>query len=150
MLHGKDKMLKVDLPPPAIRKVTLVCCYLFIEHIQELVPSLSLSVSKLKVLGTNVGGRRNDCGFGSVLSVNAVCVCVYVCVYVCVCAHVRVCVRVCVCVQPMCLWTGKQVISVMLRPSKKSPILMNLRAKGKQYTINEDLCSNDSCMCVCV
>ena len=52
--------------------------------------------------------------------------------------------------QPIRLWTGKQVIGVMLRPNKKSPIIINLRAKGKQYTNNEDLCSNDSCMFVCV
>lgn len=61
------------------------------------------------------------------------------------------------CVQPVCLWTGKQVIGVMLRPNKKSSVFINLRAKGKQYTNNDDLCSNDSCMfvhscvaCVCV
>ena len=45
----------------------------------------------------------------------------------------------------MKLWTGKQVIGVLLRPNKQSPILMNLRAKGKQYTKDEDLCYNDSC-----
>lgn len=47
--------------------------------------------------------------------------------------------------QPVKLWTGKQVISVLIRPNKKSDIIVNLRAKGKQYTKNEDLCSNDSC-----
>lgn len=47
--------------------------------------------------------------------------------------------------QPVRLWSGKQVISVMLRPNIQSPIIMNLRAKGKQYTKNEDLCSSDSC-----
>ena len=47
--------------------------------------------------------------------------------------------------QPVCLWTGKQVISVLLRPNKSSKVKMNLRAKGKQYTKQEDLCSNDSC-----
>ena len=47
--------------------------------------------------------------------------------------------------QPVRLWTGKQIIVCLLRPNKTSPILMNLRAKGKQYTTGEDLCSNDSC-----
>ena len=45
----------------------------------------------------------------------------------------------------MCLWTGKQVIGMLLHPNKASPVLMNLRAKGKQYTRDEDLCFNDSC-----
>jgi len=44
----------------------------------------------------------------------------------------------------MCLWTGKQVIGMLLHPNKASPVLMNLRAKGKQYTRDEDLCFNDS------
>lgn len=47
--------------------------------------------------------------------------------------------------QPVRLWTGKQIIGVLLRPNKRSPIVMNLRAKGKQYTKDEDLCYNDSC-----
>ena len=38
------------------------------------------------------------------------------------------------------------MISVMLRPNRKSSIVMNLRAKGKQYSNDEDLCFNDSCM----
>ena len=53
---------------------------------------------------------------------------------------------VCFCLlKPVSLWTGKQVISVMLHPNEHSPITMNLRAKGKQYTTDEDLCVNDSC-----
>ena len=47
--------------------------------------------------------------------------------------------------QPVRLWTGKQVIGCLLRPNKQSPVVMNLRARGKQYTTGEDLCSNDSC-----
>ena len=47
--------------------------------------------------------------------------------------------------QPVRLWTGKQVIGVLLRPNRHSPIVMNLRAKGKQYSTGEDLCCNDSC-----
>ena len=47
--------------------------------------------------------------------------------------------------QPVKLWTGKQVFNVVLRPNKDMPIKMNLRTKGKQYTSGEDLCVNDSC-----
>jgi DNA-directed RNA polymerase III subunit RPC1 len=46
--------------------------------------------------------------------------------------------------KPVRLWTGKQIIGCLLRPNKTSPVLMNLRARGKQYTTGEDLCSNDS------
>ena len=47
--------------------------------------------------------------------------------------------------QPSRLWTGKQVISVMLCPNRSSSVEMNLRTKGKQYSCNEDMCVNDSC-----
>lgn len=47
--------------------------------------------------------------------------------------------------QPCRLWTGKQVISVMLCPNRFSSIKMNLRTKGKQYSRDEDMCVNDSC-----
>lgn len=46
--------------------------------------------------------------------------------------------------KPAKLWTGKQVISLLIRPNQTSPVIMNLRAKGKQYTKGEDLCSCDS------
>ncbi|XP_067133403.1 DNA-directed RNA polymerase III subunit RPC1 [Centruroides vittatus] len=46
--------------------------------------------------------------------------------------------------KPVALWTGKQIFSLILRPSKCYPILANLRAKGKSYTSNEELCINDS------
>lgn len=46
--------------------------------------------------------------------------------------------------KPVCLWSGKQVVSVLLRPNRASTVIMNLRAKGKQYTSKEDLCVNDS------
>jgi DNA-directed RNA polymerase III subunit RPC1 len=46
--------------------------------------------------------------------------------------------------KPVKLWTGKQIIGVLLRPNVNSPIIMNLRTKGKQYTSGEDLCYNDS------
>lgn len=47
-------------------------------------------------------------------------------------------------VKPIALWTGKQVVSVMLRPNKSSHVKINLRTKGKSYTSNEELCINDS------
>ncbi|XP_028287346.1 DNA-directed RNA polymerase III subunit RPC1 isoform X1 [Parambassis ranga] len=47
--------------------------------------------------------------------------------------------------KPIALWTGKQIFSVILKPSKECPVNANLRTKGKQYCgKGEDLCSNDS------
>ncbi|XP_059158515.1 DNA-directed RNA polymerase III subunit RPC1-like [Physella acuta] len=46
--------------------------------------------------------------------------------------------------KPCKLWTGKQVFSLLMRPNKECPVMVNLRTKGKNYTKNEDLCSNDS------
>ena len=48
--------------------------------------------------------------------------------------------------QPVRLWTGKQLYSLTLRPSKDCKVKINLRAKGKSYSGNEELCVNDSCM----
>ena len=50
----------------------------------------------------------------------------------------------------MRLWTGKQLYSLTLRPSKDCKVKINLRAKGKSYSGNEELCVNDSCMFFCV
>ncbi|XP_062858765.1 DNA-directed RNA polymerase III subunit RPC1 isoform X1 [Trichomycterus rosablanca] len=48
-------------------------------------------------------------------------------------------------IKPVCLWTGKQIFSLILKPSKSCPVKANLRTKGKQYCgKGEDLCSNDS------
>jgi DNA-directed RNA polymerase III subunit RPC1 len=47
-------------------------------------------------------------------------------------------------IKPVKLWTGKQLFGLLLRPNKKSPVMLNLRNKGKNYTKNEDMCSNDS------
>ncbi|XP_056432914.1 DNA-directed RNA polymerase III subunit RPC1 isoform X1 [Gadus chalcogrammus] len=47
--------------------------------------------------------------------------------------------------KPVALWTGKQLFSLILKPSKESRVLANLRTKGKQYCgKGEDLCFNDS------
>uniref|UniRef100_A0A8B9HP64 DNA-directed RNA polymerase subunit n=1 Tax=Astyanax mexicanus TaxID=7994 RepID=A0A8B9HP64_ASTMX len=49
-------------------------------------------------------------------------------------------------IKPMRLWTGKQIFSLILKPSQSCPVKANLRTKGKQYCgKGEDLCSNDSC-----
>lgn len=47
--------------------------------------------------------------------------------------------------KPCALWSGKQVFSLILKPNKSSNINVNLRAKGKNYTKDEDMCVNDSC-----
>ena len=47
--------------------------------------------------------------------------------------------------QPVALWTGKQVFSLILKPNKQCPIKANLRTKGKNYSKNEEMCVNDSC-----
>ncbi|XP_039895088.1 DNA-directed RNA polymerase III subunit RPC1 [Simochromis diagramma] len=48
-------------------------------------------------------------------------------------------------IKPMALWTGKQIFSLILKPSKECPVNANLRTKGKQYCgKGEDLCHNDS------
>jgi DNA-directed RNA polymerase III subunit RPC1 len=48
--------------------------------------------------------------------------------------------------KPMQLWTGKQIISVIIRPNEKSPIKLNLRAKGKNYNgIGEEMNPDDTC-----
>ncbi|KAK9456872.1 hypothetical protein V1511DRAFT_509555 [Dipodascopsis uninucleata] len=36
-------------------------------------------------------------------------------------------------VKPVALWTGKQVFSVLIRPNKKSNVIINLDAKNKTY-----------------
>ncbi|KAF2267763.1 DNA-directed RNA polymeras-like protein iii largest subunit [Lojkania enalia] len=35
--------------------------------------------------------------------------------------------------KPQALWTGKQVFSVLMRPNKKSRVMVNLEAAGKQF-----------------
>jgi DNA-directed RNA polymerase III subunit RPC1 len=49
--------------------------------------------------------------------------------------------------KPMKLWTGKQVFNVLMRPNKKSSVLVNLEAKGRSFDKKEgrapDFCPND-------
>jgi DNA-directed RNA polymerase III subunit RPC1 len=50
--------------------------------------------------------------------------------------------------KPQALWTGKQVFNVLMRPNKKSRVLVNLDAACKQFKPvhgrSDDLCPNDS------
>ncbi|XP_012276667.1 DNA-directed RNA polymerase III subunit RPC1 [Orussus abietinus] len=46
--------------------------------------------------------------------------------------------------KPRKLWTGKQIFSLILRPTKKCNIKANLKTKGRAYTTSEELCINDS------
>ena len=46
--------------------------------------------------------------------------------------------------KPVCLWTGKQIFSLTIKPHKNSEINLNLRAKTKNYTgKDEEMCPND-------
>ncbi|CCD66619.1 DNA-directed RNA polymerase subunit [Caenorhabditis elegans] len=46
--------------------------------------------------------------------------------------------------RPVELWTGKQLIELIIRPDKGSDVSLNLTAKNKSYTGNLELCSKDS------
>ncbi|KAJ2398210.1 DNA-directed RNA polymerase III subunit C1 (rpo31), partial [Coemansia sp. RSA 2603] len=48
-------------------------------------------------------------------------------------------------VKPRCLWSGKQVINVLMRPNKSSNVLINLEAKTKSFKKPKipDLCPRD-------
>lgn len=46
--------------------------------------------------------------------------------------------------KPRRLWTGKQIFSLILRPNKNYPVIVNLATKGKNYTGNNDMCIRDS------
>ena len=48
--------------------------------------------------------------------------------------------------KPRALWSGKQIFSLILRPSTDSPDRICLRTKGKNYSgKGEDMCVNDAC-----
>ncbi|KAK9891975.1 hypothetical protein WA026_017458 [Henosepilachna vigintioctopunctata] len=46
--------------------------------------------------------------------------------------------------KPKCLWSGKQIISLIFRPNRENPVKANLEAKGKSYTKNKEFCVKDS------
>ena len=55
-------------------------------------------------------------------------------------------------IKPVMLWTGKQVFNVMMRPSKASPVLVNLDAACREYRAVQgqprDLDKNDGWLCI--
>jgi DNA-directed RNA polymerase III subunit RPC1 len=56
--------------------------------------------------------------------------------------------------QPLELWTGKQIFSVLIRPNYKSHVLVNLETASKNYSGGKEygdrkipyLCRNDGCI----
>ncbi|KYQ89196.1 RNA polymerase III [Tieghemostelium lacteum] len=46
-------------------------------------------------------------------------------------------------IKPIELWTGKQIFEVLLRPSTKSHVLVNLETPSKNYEKNKFLCPKD-------
>jgi DNA-directed RNA polymerase III subunit RPC1 len=46
-------------------------------------------------------------------------------------------------VKPVELWTGKQIFSAMLRPTRDSKVLVNFEGKEKNYTTSKHFCRND-------
>jgi len=54
--------------------------------------------------------------------------------------------------KPVMLWTGKQVFNVMMRPNKKSEVLVNLDGPCRQYRavpgVPRDMNENDGWLCI--
>ncbi|KAI9768796.1 MAG: hypothetical protein M1840_004610 [Geoglossum simile] len=55
-------------------------------------------------------------------------------------------------IKPEALWTGKQAFNVLMRPNKKSPVLVNLDAKCREFKPIRgqaaDMCDNDGFLVV--
>ncbi|CAM9617029.1 unnamed protein product, partial [Phaeothamnion confervicola] len=49
--------------------------------------------------------------------------------------------------KPVQLWTGKQVVSLLVRPNKVSPLRVDLEMKEKNYTSDAYFCPNDGYVC---
>ncbi|CAM9833807.1 unnamed protein product [Pylaiella littoralis] len=49
--------------------------------------------------------------------------------------------------KPVALWTGKQAMSLMVRPSKENNILVNFESKEKNYKGKQFLCPSDGYVC---
>jgi DNA-directed RNA polymerase III subunit RPC1 len=45
--------------------------------------------------------------------------------------------------KPVCLWTGKQVISALIRPNRYARVIVNFQTKEKIYTKNDCMCLKD-------
>lgn len=43
-------------------------------------------------------------------------------------------------VKPVALWTGKQIFNLLMRPNKKSKVIVNLEAKCRSYSAPKDSC----------
>lgn len=50
--------------------------------------------------------------------------------------------------KPLELWTGKQAISMLLRPRLACPVFVNLELPEKGYTSGEHLCPKDGYVCI--
>ena len=48
---------------------------------------------------------------------------------------------------PIRLWTGKQVVSLMIRPQKTKKVLVNLELKERNYTSGKYMCWKDGYVC---
>eukprot|EP00611_Tribonema_gayanum_P007281 TRINITY_DN1663_c0_g2_i1.p1 TRINITY_DN1663_c0_g2~~TRINITY_DN1663_c0_g2_i1.p1 ORF type:complete len:1415 (-),score=378.85 TRINITY_DN1663_c0_g2_i1:1397-5641(-) len=46
-------------------------------------------------------------------------------------------------IAPVALWTGKQVMSLLVRPQRDSPVLVNFETKEKNYTTGLNFCEKD-------
>ena len=51
-------------------------------------------------------------------------------------------------VKPKELWTGKQVLSVLLRPSSHASAFINLTVQEKNYTAAGHMCPHDGYVCI--
>lgn len=52
-----------------------------------------------------------------------------------------------VCMQPIELWTGKQLFSVLVRPNARLRVFVNLTVPEKIYKQGETMCPNDGFVC---
>jgi DNA-directed RNA polymerase III subunit RPC1 len=50
-------------------------------------------------------------------------------------------------VLPVRLWTGKQVINMLVKPNSKTNVLVNLELKERNYTSNKFMCWKDGYVC---
>ena len=46
-------------------------------------------------------------------------------------------------IKPLELWTGKQLLSMLLRPAAACPVFVNIQIKEKGYTTGEHMCPKD-------
>ncbi|KAL7999807.1 putative DNA-directed RNA polymerase, subunit beta-prime [Plasmopara halstedii] len=50
-------------------------------------------------------------------------------------------------VLPVRLWTGKQVVSLLIKPNRDTKVLVNLELKERNYTNNKFMCWKDGYVC---